>query len=138
MKKYEQIEHTADIGIRAYGGDLKELFTNAARGMLEIAFDLDTVEEQNEARLKITGIDTEELLVNWLHELLYLFEVKHLVPKRVHIAELAAGKLTAKVYGQKFDPNHHTVRQEIKAVAYHQLKIEKKDHTYTVQIIFDI
>jgi len=138
MKKYEQVEHTADIGIRAYGADLKELFVNAACGMLDIVFDTDAIDENLDVPLEITGVDTEELLVNWLQELLYLFEVKHLALKRVAVEEIANGKLKATVFGERFDQKRHTAKTEIKAVSYHQLRIEKRGDILAVQIIFDI
>jgi len=138
MKKYEQIEHTADIGLRVYGRDLKELFTNAAEGMLELAFERERISQRRQLDVTVSGADTEELLVSWLQELLYLFEVNHLIVKDTAVTDIADGTLTAKVTGEKFDPVRHVAKREIKAVAYHDLKIERKRNRYTVQIIFDI
>jgi protein archease len=138
MKKYEQIEHTADIGIRAFGGDLVELFTNAAGGMLELAFETESVSETETVKIELAGADIEELLVSWLQEILYYFEVKKIIPKKATVDMIEGNKLSAKVIGEKFNQDKHVAKREIKAVAYHMLKIEESNGVYSVQIIFDI
>lgn len=138
MKKFEQIEHTADIGIRAFGGDLVELFTNAAGGMLELAFETESVNETTTVEVELSGADIEELLVSWLQEILYIFEVKKIIPKKATVAMIEQNRLSARVTGEKFNPDKHVAKREIKAVAYHLLKIEESHGVYSVQIIFDI
>jgi len=81
MPKYTLIDHTADIGIDVVGATLRELFTNAAFALFDIITDLSKVECTAEYNIKISGIDREQLLVNWLTELLYLHDVKNLLFK---------------------------------------------------------
>lgn len=138
MKKFEQIEHTADIGIRAFGADLVELFTNAAEGMIELAFETVTVSGTETVEVDLSGADIEELLVSWLQEILYIFEVKKIIPKKATVDVIEDNNLSAKVTGEKFNTDKHVANREIKAVAYHLLKIEENNGAYSVQIIFDI
>ena len=138
MKKFEQIEHTADIGIRAFGADLVELFTNATEGMIELAFATVTVSGTETVEVDLSGADIEELLVSWLQEILYIFEVKKIIPKKATVDVIEDNNLSAKVTGEKFNTDKHVANREIKAVAYHLLKIEENNGAYSVQIIFDI
>lgn len=71
MLKYILIDHTADLGIDVFGSTLPELFTNAAFAMFDIITDLSRVDNTIEYNLEVSGIDKEQLLVNWLTELLY-------------------------------------------------------------------
>ncbi len=75
-KEFEFIDHTADIGVIAYGADIKQVFANAARGLFSIITELDTVADKESRNIEITAPDLEALLVNWLNELIYLFEAK--------------------------------------------------------------
>lgn len=72
MKKFEVIEHTADMGIKAYGKDLSELFTNAAYGMASLITDLDKVNPKHIENITLKAENKEELLVSWLNEIIYL------------------------------------------------------------------
>jgi SHS2 domain-containing protein len=137
MKRYRILEHTADVGIEARGETLKEAFANTASGMLSIMSDPEKVGEKESYSLKAKGRDEKELLVAFLSELLYKYEVDDLLPKRVNISLLTDKNLKAKVYGEKLDLKRHTIDTEIKAVTYHQLTIEKNED-WKIRVIFDI
>ncbi len=138
MEKYKILEHTADVGIEAEGATLKEAFENAASGMLSIMIDPEKVEEEEESySLKAKGRDEKEVLVAFLSELLYKYEVNDLLPKRVSISLLTDKELKAEVYGEKIDLKRHTIDTQIKAVTYHQLTIEKNED-WRIRVIFDI
>jgi len=79
MKPYEQIPHTADIAVRVYGKDLKELFRNAAWGMFDIIADLEGLESSVSINIDLKAPQKEELLVSWLDELLYNFYTKDII-----------------------------------------------------------
>lgn len=139
MKKaYEWIEHTADVGIKVFGDDLKDLFSHAANAFFEIITETDTIEPRKTYTIKAKGDGWEELLVNWLNELLFLFDTKGLVFKEFEIEEIRRYYLRAKAKGELFDLKKHPLKTGIKAVTYHQLKVERaKDH-WEAQVIFDI
>lgn len=136
-KEFEVLSHTADIGIIAYGHDMKQAFANAARGMFSLITELDDVEERKEREIEVTAPDREDLLVAWLNELIYLFDVDNILFKRFEIARLGKTGLKARGYGEKADSSRHKLKLGIKAATYHMLKIEKNGGV-KVQVIFDI
>ena len=79
MKTYELIEHTADVGIKAYGKNISEAFANAAKGMFDIITDNSEIESIGEYEIHMQAHDLEQLLVDWLSELLFLNSAKNLV-----------------------------------------------------------
>ena len=137
-KTYEVIDHTADMGIIAYGTDLKQLFANAAGGMFDQMVNLDVVTESVTRTIKLTSDDTESLLVEWLNELLYIFDTEYLVFKRYDISVLNSGTLKAICYGDKLDFKANPPIREIKAATYHMLSIASNKEVFKAQIIFDI
>ena len=136
MKNFEVIEHTADIGIKAFGKTLSEGFENAAMGMFGILSDSE-VEEIGEYKINLSTNNVEQLLVDFLSQLLYIHEVQNIMFKRciVKINENNCS-LVASVFGEKFDKKKHEIT-EIKAVTYHMLEFKKND-IYTLTVIFDI
>jgi len=133
-RRYEEVEHTADAAIRAYGRDLPELFANAAYGMFDLLADMQKLHPTIEREVSLEASDLEALLVDWLGELLYLREVHGEVYKEFEITTLSPTKLRAVAKGGKrFAP-----RMNIKAVTYHDLKIEKTEEGYVTTIVFDV
>jgi SHS2 domain-containing protein len=138
MKRFEIVEHTADIGIKAYGKDLKEAFANSAYAMFSLIIDLKRVKEEESFELELSSAERKELLVAFLSELLYNYEVKGFLGKRFEIEDLGKRKIKAKIFGEKLDSRRHKPRMEIKGVTYHQLEIEPFKEGWRVQVIFDI
>jgi len=138
MRRYEQFPHTADIGVRVYGKDLKGLFENAAFAMFDIIADLEglTGSVTQDITLKAPGL--EELLVAWLDELLYNFYTKSLIFYKFDIKELTDTGMEARVVGRPVGANRNRLKTEIKAATYSDLKIEKTPDGYKVEIVFDV
>ncbi len=136
-REFEIIEHTADVGIRAYGANMKEAFANAAKGLFSLITELDDVEEVTHRDTKLTAPDRESLLVQWLNELIYLFDVENILFKRFDITQLSDTHLKARSYGQKVDSSKHNLKMGVKAATYHMLTVERNDG-YKVQVLFDI
>lgn len=141
MKKYEHLEHTGDIGIRAYGVTLEELFINAAQGLLEAIVDLSTVDTTTETEIEVSAESLEELMVAWLDELNFRHEVEEIFFQRVEIREISQGphRVAAVAYGEPVDFSKHVVYTEIKSVTYHQLIVEQTpNNQWMAQVIFDL
>jgi SHS2 domain-containing protein len=138
MKKYELIDHTADIGVKAYGKSLSEAFENAAKAMFDIITDNSEIDSVGQYNIKMQGPDLEQLLVDFLSELLYLNSAKNIVFGffKVDIDE-KKNELSAVICGEKFNLSKHKIGAEIKAVTYHMLEVKKK-RPYSVQVLFDI
>jgi len=138
MKTYEFFEHTADVGIKAYGKNLSDAFENAAKAMFDIITDNSEIESVGQYDITLEAPDLEQLLVDWLSELLFLNTSKNLVFGffKVELDE-KKNKLSAKIFGEKFAISKHKAGTEIKAVTYHMLEVSKKK-PYHVQVLFDI
>jgi len=136
MKRFELIEHTADMGLAAYGKDLAEAFANAAYGMFSIIAELDNVREIESRRIEIKEDDGESVLFEWLNTLLYYFDVETLIFKRFNIIEFGEGNLKAECYGEKYDPNRHHLKTGIKSATYYMLEVDRERNR--VQVIFDV
>ncbi len=134
------LEHTADAEFIAYGHTVDEAFVNAARAMAGIVIDPAKVRPEVEKAVELSGDALDTLLYDWLSELLYIFEVDHIVFSRfeVHVAPQDAGyRLEAKVWGEPVS-RHPDVFMHIKAVTFHDLRFEKKDNIYEAQVLLDI
>lgn len=165
-KSYEIIDHTADIGIRIRGKTLQELFINAAEGVVNliagVASPSTSLPPQQRRRagrtcfrmrrlarpkgryskvatpcpVNLNAVDREQLLVKWLQEILYLFEVKKAIPAGFKILKLSEKTLAAEVVFVPFDPKK--LKYQIKAVTYHKLSVREAPDGWTAEIIFDI
>jgi len=138
VKKYELINHTADLGVEIYGRDLKELFQNAGEALFEILCDPSEVGDSVQRRLVVVGDDLEQLMVVWLGELLFLHETEGLLFKRFEVEEVEDTRLKATVHGERFKEGHHTIKAEVKAVTYHQIQVRHKGSGWISRVIFDL
>ena len=137
-KDFTVIDHTADVGIVAYGTNLEQLYINAARGMLSLVIDLDTVESDIIKNVDIDASDGDALLLAWLNELLYILDVDYLLLKEFEITKLTPIGLSAVCHGETLDLKKHRLKREVKAATYHGLSIIKSNDQYSAHIIFDI
>lgn len=138
---YTYLDHTGDLGIRAYGRTLKQLFTHAAQGLLESIADPSAIDEETKVDVEVSAGSLEDLMVAWLDELNFRHEVEELFFRRVEIQRFCEQPLmlTAVAYGEPKDFTKHIVYTEIKSVTYHQLLVEQGlDGSWVAQVIFDL
>jgi SHS2 domain-containing protein len=136
--KFEPFEHTADVGITAYGKTLPELLENAAAGMYSFITNPPIIKPAQKEKLSAKGIDNESLLINWLNKLLYLTSIKRIIFSEFKVVKYGEYFIDAVACGEKIDPQKHPLDTEIKAATYSGLKINKTAEGYSVQIIFDV
>lgn len=135
--EFEEIEHTADVGLRVRGKDLAELFVNAARGMWALIVpEIDEVEPAITREIELEAMDLEVLLVDWLSELLYLHETEHEVYSRFVVHDISPTRLRAGVGGGPV--KGHRLRKHIKAVTFNDLSIEETAEGFSATIVFDV
>ena len=137
MKKFDIVEHTADTGIVAYGADMREAFANAAYGMFSLMADLEQVREETSRYIEAEAGDRESLVVSWLNELLYMFDVERIVFNRFDVLELTNTRLKADAYGEKVNASRHDLRSGVKAATYHMLKVSEDRGRWRIRVIFD-
>jgi SHS2 domain-containing protein len=107
---FEILDHTADIGVMAYGTDFEELFSNAALALFSLITDLESIQEKSHFDLEVRSKDRDSLLV----------------------------ALKATCYGEAFDPNKHKIKIGVKAATYHMLRLDTDDNGHKAQVILDI
>jgi SHS2 domain-containing protein len=144
MGRFELFEHTADIGLRAYGKDLDETFAYAAKAVLQVVTELDSVKGEVKEEISITANDIEDLLTRWLSELLFLLDTKRLLLSEFEIEiDESNYSLRASAMGEVFDENRHEYKTEVKAITQHMLVIKrieggKPGEDWMVQVLLDI
>ncbi len=138
MVEYRIIDHTADMGLEVYGKDLPDLFKNAALALFDLLIDAEDIKNGVEMEIEVEGGNPEELMVNWLSELLYLSQTKGNIFKEAYIDEVSERYVKGRVKGERFNPESHRFKLEIKGVTYHMLEVRKKGNRWLARIIFDI
>jgi SHS2 domain-containing protein len=137
-KRFEILDHTADIGLIVYGKDIQTLFENAGEGFFHLITDLKKVEDRVERRIELKGEGLERLMVDWLTELLYLHEVEHLLLKEFEVECAGEKGLKGMVRGEPFQDGIHEIKTQIKAVTYHQIEVREDEKGWRARIIFDL
>ncbi|MDP2967448.1 MAG: archease [bacterium] len=137
MKKYEILEHKADLKIRAFGKTKEEVFLNMLIGMSESmkGSEARRPEEKIRREVKIKSLDLPTLLVDFLSEVLYLTQVNKEIYRDVKFKELSDTEIRGEIFGQKVE----RFGEDIKAVTYHSLVVrQKKDRSWEAIVLFDI
>lgn len=137
-KKYSILEHPADVGIEARGESLQEAFQQAASGLMSILIDPDAIAPRAERPIEMRAADSEQLLVKWLSEILYLFDAEKFACGAFLIDSMTPTYLRGRVKGEKINPQKHTTRTDVKAITYHQILVESKEQESKVRVFLDI
>ena len=138
MQPFRVLEHTADVGFEAFGATCEEAFANAARALADLVVDLDSIAPREEKVVEVSGPDLAGLLVNWLSEILYLFDAECWLFSDFEIRALQDRSLSVVARGEKFDPARHQVKLLVKAITYHQLAVEQTPNGWRAQVYVDI
>ena len=132
------LDHTADEGIEARAPDLKTLFERCAWGMFSILTEVASVRPAVPEDVAVEAPDREALLVQWLAELNFRHQTRHVVFGRFEVEEVADQRLAARVWGEPIDRQRHAVHTEIKAVTFHLLRIAQDPQGWTARVLFDV
>jgi len=138
--RFEILEHPADIGFRAWGRTLDELFENAALALFSLGCELAAVEEREPRVIQVTGTgtDLETLLYAWLAELLAISEGERIVFRRAVVTFADADCVRGTAYGEPFDHRRHHSGTHIKAVTFHQLQVKESGSGWCAQVFLDL
>ncbi|HNR67749.1 MAG TPA: archease [bacterium] len=139
MISVERLQHTADIGLALKASTLEELFKAAAIELFRlICSNSDEILEKEEHSLSVEGHDLEEMLVNWLSELNFLFQTEQILVAEIIALNIDKLLLHAKFSADRLDSKRHQIHTEIKAVTYHDLLIRPISTGWEARIIFDV
>lgn len=140
--KYEYLYHIADAKFRAFGLTIEEAFENAALALFNVMIDTSNLLASEERRVELTSPDIKMLLVDWLSELLYLFEVDEIIFSEFRIERIEKTgegfSLKGIALGVPIDLSNHKFDTQVKAVTLHELEVEQ-DETgrFRVQVVVD-
>jgi len=134
-KGYKILDHPADVKVQAFGKTKQELFLNAMRGMAAVLRpEIRSTKREIRNKIEVNSIDLDNLLVDFLSEVLYLIQTNKEVYNDVKFSEFSDKNLRGELFGHKVE----SFGEDIKGVTYHGLKIEKKNGFYQATILFDI
>ncbi|MFO0844369.1 MAG: archease [Gemmataceae bacterium] len=135
---YEHFDHTADLGLRVRAADLDTLFAEAGEALTAaIVENPEAIQAARELHVVLPKDDLEYLLFDWLKALLYHFEAERLVCARFEVRVGDEG-LRGLARGETFDPSRHEPAHEVKAITYHDLKVERDGDGWMAEVIVDI
>ena len=135
---YELFDHTADLGLRVVAPDREALWREAASGLFSVIVEADpALEQPRRLSFALEAPRDDYLFVDWLSELLYVFESEHLVLSDFEV-RLAEGRLAATARGRPLDAGRDRLLHEVKAVTYHGLRLEAGPSGWLAEVILDI
>jgi SHS2 domain-containing protein len=135
---YRVFDHTADLGVEITAASVEEIYAAAAFALFDLLADLSTVRAGIVREIDMTGEDAADLLVNFLREALYLWNGEGFLMKTCLVREAAPQRLKALLRGERFDPARHKIKQEIKAVTYHQASVCETEKGWVARVVFDV
>ena len=139
QKKYRITKHQSELAVKVVGASQADLFANSAHTLFDVMVaDLDKVECKEHIPLEVEGTDRDDLMVNWMRELLYLYQGSGYLLKEFQIREVKDTIVKAEVSGEKIDPDRHEIKQEIAAIAFHKSRMDKTGNQWTAQVIFEV
>jgi len=138
QKKYRVTTRQSELAVKVTGGSQADLFANSAFALFDVISDVEKIEIKERLPLEVEGADRDDLLVNWMRELLYLYQGSGYLLKEFVIREVKDTSVKAEVCGEKVDPDRHEIKQEIAAVAYHQSRMTKTGNQWTAKLIFEV
>lgn len=138
MTPYECIDHTADLAIVVRADSLKQLFEESGRALFDLLIRTQGARPSHSITCTVDGADNEDLMVNWLRELLYLFNGEEKAVSSIEILHLTHTRVEARLKWIPVEFGRDEVLTEIKAVTYHQIRVEKTDLGYEARVVFDV
>jgi len=137
-KKYRITKHQTELAVRISGSSQADLFANSALALFDVMTDPTTIEAKERIPLEIEGSDRDDLMVNWMRELLYLYQASGYLLKEFKISQVKDTIVKAEVCGEKIDPDRHEIKLEIAAVASHKSRMQKTGNQWIAQVIFEL
>ena len=137
-KKYRQLSHTADLGLRIRGATPEELFENAGAALTAVLTDRRRLRRQKVEEIEVEAPDLEALLVAWLNRLLYLYDVDAFLGREFQVLELTPQRLQARAGGETYDPERHLAGTAVKAATYHHLEVKNRNGRWEATVILDL
>lgn len=138
MERFRYLDHTGDLGVEVFGDTLEALFEHAGEAFMNVITDPETVKAAAAIEIAVGAPDLEQLLVEWLTELIYQFEVHGRLFRRYEVRFQDDGRLLATARGETYNPDLHPIRTTVKGATYHQLEVRRTGNGWRARVIFDL
>jgi SHS2 domain-containing protein len=138
MVDYRLIDHTADLGLHVTGTGPADLFAKAGLALFDVLTDVGLLEGSATQVVQVQGDGWPDLMVNWLRELLYLWSGEEKLVHSIVVQNIKATELTAHVSFDAYIAERHLIKNEVKAVTYHQIQVRPVGTRWEARIIFDV
>jgi SHS2 domain-containing protein len=135
---WDTFEHEADVGLIIRGRDGPELFAEAGLALFDLVCERDAVQERNRYPLAGEADAVEPLLVDWLNDLVYLFQARGVVCRRFEFPAWSETAYEAGAFGEPVDPARHSPRDLVKAATYHGLSVRSQEDGLEARVILDV
>ena len=135
---YTLLDHTADLMIRVTGTDLADVFKNTGLALFDLIVDPETLTTVEIIEVQVNGDDPADLMVNYLRDLLYLWTGSEKLVKMINILHISNTTVSAQVFTDRYQQEHHEILHEIKAVTYHQIDVSRMTDGWQAKVVFDI
>lgn len=135
--KFTEFDHSGDIGIEAHGKTLEELLIHLTQGLFSLMY-RGAVGGEVERSVQIQSVSAEDLLIDWLSEVLSLSAVHGELYGSITVKKIGEQFVEAVLAGERLDPKKHHLRFEVKAATYHGLRLEMSGDELVARVIFDL
>ncbi|MBM4312357.1 MAG: archease [Deltaproteobacteria bacterium] len=135
---YRIFDHTADLGVEVSAASVEELYAAAAFALFDLLTDLSTVRAGISREIVVAGEDPADLLINFLREILYLWNGERFLIKSCSVREVTPQGIKALLRGEFFDTARHGIKAEIKAVTYHRASVCETKKGFVAKVVFDV
>ena len=134
--RYKFLKHTADVKFRAFGNTLNKSFENSAIAMFKVMYP-GRVNNEVKKKIKVKGKDLENLLYNFLEELIILLDSKNFFLSKISVKiNTDKNELIASLYGD--NSKNYDANLEVKAVTYNEMFVKKIKNIWTCQVVLDV
>ncbi len=137
-KKYRTVNRPSELLVKVSGKTQAELFANSAFALFDLMTDVEKIELKENLPLEVEGVDRDDLMVNWMRELLYLFQGSGYLLREFQVHEVKEDYVRGEVGGEKYDPDRHEIQRDIRSIAFQQSRIEKTGDQWIAQVIFEL
>ncbi len=138
MKHCETFDHTADVGLDAWGDTLGELFQVLAEGLIDVICPRTQAVPTEHRTISVSAEDLEALAVDFLSEIAFILQTDRFAIASVSVGSIGENEVEAEIAGERYDPNRHEFNTEVKAVTYHQLTLKREGERWTGRVILDV
>ena len=135
---YHTFDHTADVGLEAWGATFEQALAEAGFGFQSITLGAGLVRPTQSRTFSVSAADEEALVVAWLSDLIFAFETEGWLSATIEISVTGATSFLALCRGETLDENRHEVAGGVKAVSYHELLVQRDESGVRFRVILDV